>query len=132
MKITVLGSGGWGTALSVLLHNNGNQVTLWSFLAQEAETLRTTRENPMLKGVALPEGLTFVNTFDSVADSDMVVFATPSFAVRQTAKNAAPFVKPGTIIVSVTKGIEAGTGLRWWNVRMETASQPITWSSPCP
>ena len=51
MKITVLGSGGWGTALSLLLLDNGNDVTLWSFLEKEAETLRATRENPMLQGV---------------------------------------------------------------------------------
>ena len=116
MKITVLGSGGWGTALSILLHDNGHRVTLWSYEAQEAEVMRTTRENPMLKGVLLPEGITFVSDFDSVRESDMVVFATPSFAVRQTAKNAAPFLRPGTAVVSVTKGIEGKTGLRMTEV----------------
>ena len=112
MKITVLGSGGWGTALSLLLYGNGHQVTLWSFAAQEAEVLRTTRENPMLKGVPLPEGLEIVNDFSTVPDSQVVVFATPSFAVRQTARNAAPYLRDGTLIVSVTKGIEAETGFR--------------------
>ena len=58
MKITVLGSGGWGTALSILLHDNGHAVTLWSYEAHETETLRTTHENPMLKGVVLPDGIT--------------------------------------------------------------------------
>ena len=48
MKITVLGSGGWGTALSLLLLDNGNDVTLWSFDPREAQVLRETRENPML------------------------------------------------------------------------------------
>ncbi len=112
MKITVLGSGGWGTALSILLHNNGHQVTLWSYEQHESDTLRETHENPMLKGVPLPEGIAFVSDYAPVADSDMVVFATPSFAVRQTAKRAAAYLKPGTLIVSVTKGIEADTGLR--------------------
>ena len=116
MKITVLGSGAWGTALAILLHNNGHQVTLWSFLPQETETLRTTHETPMLKGVTLPEGIAFTNDFDSVGESGLVVFATPSFAVRQTARKAAPFLKAGTIVVSVTKGIEAETGLRMTEV----------------
>ena len=116
MKITVLGSGGWGTALSILLHDNGHAVTLWSYEAHETETLRATHENPMLKGVVLPDGITFVSDFASVSDSDMVVFATPSFAVRQTAKNAAPFLRPGTAVVSVTKGIEGKTGLRMTEV----------------
>ena len=133
MKITVLGSGGWGTALSILLHDNGHQVTLWSFQAQEAETMRATHENPMLKGVALPEGITFVNDFSPVSDSDMVVFATPSFAVRQTARNAAPFLRPGTAAVSVTKGTEGKTGLRMSEIIREeihNSCQVVALSGP--
>ena len=127
MKITVIGSGAWGTALALLLRENGHQVTLWSFLASEAETLRRERENPMLKGVRLPEDLEIVNDFSTVAASGLVVFATPSFAVRQTARNAAPFLRAGTTVVSVTKGIEAETGLRMTEViRQEIgADNPI-------
>ena len=43
MKITVLGSGGWGTALALLLLDNGNDVTLWSFDPKEAQVLRDER-----------------------------------------------------------------------------------------
>ena len=57
MKITVLGSGGWGTALALLLLENGHEVTLWSYTEEESRVLRETRENPMLKGVPLPETL---------------------------------------------------------------------------
>lgn len=112
MKVTVLGSGAWGTALAMVLHDNGHDVTLWSFLKEETEALQKTHENHFLKGVVLPEGLQFSNTFDSVADSELVVFATPSFAVRQTARAAAAYLKPGTTVASVTKGIEKDTGLR--------------------
>ena len=42
MKIAVLGSGGWGTALAMLLEENGHQVTLWSFLEEESRRLRET------------------------------------------------------------------------------------------
>ncbi|MGI5979002.1 MAG: 2-dehydropantoate 2-reductase N-terminal domain-containing protein, partial [Oscillospiraceae bacterium] len=52
MKIAVVGSGGWGTALALLLFENGNDVTLWSFSEQEIETIRRTKENPMLKRVS--------------------------------------------------------------------------------
>ena len=54
MKIAVIGSGGWGTALAILLHNNGHRVTLWSFSDEESERLRRTRENPFLKGIVIP------------------------------------------------------------------------------
>ncbi len=111
MKITVLGSGGWGTALSLLLLDNGNDVTLWSFLEKEAETLRATRENPMLKGVVLPEALKITTSMDVLADSELVVMATPSFAVRETARKAAPLLRQDAVVVSVAKGIEKDTAL---------------------
>ena len=112
MKITVLGSGGWGTALSILLLDNGNDVTLWSFLESEAETLRTTHENPMLKGVPLPEALKITTSMESVRDSEIVVLATPSFAVRQTARKMAPLLRADQVVVSVGKGIEKDTAKR--------------------
>ena len=57
MKITVVGSGAWGTALALLLLENGNDVTLWSYHQEESNRMRDTHENPMLKGVPLPEEL---------------------------------------------------------------------------
>ena len=116
MKITVIGSGGWGTALAVLLHGKGHQVTLWSYNPSEAAYMRTRGESPMLKGVPLPAGLSVATDFASLSDSELAVFATPSFAVGETARQAAPFLRPGTALVSVTKGIEADTGLRMTEV----------------
>lgn len=57
MKISVMGSGGWGTALALVLLENGHDVTLWSYTEAESAVLREQKENPMLKGVALPDGL---------------------------------------------------------------------------
>lgn len=111
MKITVLGSGGWGTALSLLLLDNGNDVTLWSFLEKEAQVLKETRENPMLKGVPLPEALKITSSMDALADSELVVLATPSFAVRETARKARPLLREDAVVVSVAKGIEKDTAL---------------------
>ena len=111
MKVTVLGSGGWGTALSLLLLDNGNDVTLWSFSEEEAENLRATRENPMLKGVVLPEGLKITTCMDVLGESELVVMATPSFAVRETARKARALLREDAVIVSVAKGIEKDTAL---------------------
>ena len=55
MNVTVVGSGGWGTALAVLLHNNGHRVTIWSFSQDEIDYIRAHRENALLKGVEIPE-----------------------------------------------------------------------------
>ena len=112
MKIAVVGSGGWGTALALVLLENGHDVVLWSFAEEEAMILREKRENPLLKGVVLPEALDITTDLSCVAGKDLVVFATPSFAVRETAKRAAPYLADNTLIVSVSKGIEKGTSLR--------------------
>ncbi len=111
MKITVLGSGGWGTALALLLLRNGHQVTLWSYLEQESATLREKRANPVLPGVPLPDELELTADLSSVRGRELVVLATPSFAVRSTATKAAPLLDEGTVLVSVSKGIEEGSSL---------------------
>ena len=112
MKITVLGSGAWGTALALLLLENGNDVTLWSYTEEESRVLRETHENPMLKGVALPETLKFTTDMAAVKGCGLVVVATPSFAVRSTAARLRELADPGTILVSVSKGIEKDSSLR--------------------
>ena len=112
MKITVLGSGAWGTALSLVLLENGHQVTLWSYTREESQTLRDDHENPMLKGVPLPDTLALTDDMACVKGCGLVVLATPSFAVRTTAAKLKDLVDPGTILVSVSKGIEKDTSLR--------------------
>ncbi|MEG2421772.1 MAG: NAD(P)H-dependent glycerol-3-phosphate dehydrogenase [Oscillospiraceae bacterium] len=111
MKITVLGSGGWGTALAMVLLENGHDVTLWSYTEQESAVLREDHENPMLKGVLLPNTLKLTSDLRAVKDCKVVILATPSFAVRGTARSIAPLLEPGAVIVSVSKGIEKDTSL---------------------
>ena len=112
MNITVLGSGGWGTALAMLLLENGHEVTLWSYFEAESKNLRETLENPLLPEVKLPAALRFTADITCVNTAELVVLATPSFSVRQTAGQILPYLQPGTLLVSVSKGIEAQTALR--------------------
>jgi len=112
MKVTVLGSGAWGTALAMALVENGHDVTLWSFLEEECKVLRETGENPMLKGVPLPKELKLTTDMNAAAGCQAVVIATPSFAVRSTAAKLRDIVDPGTVLISVSKGIEKDTSLR--------------------
>ena len=111
MKVSVIGSGGWGTALALVLLENGNDVTMWSYTQEEYEVLAENRENPMLKGVPLPEELNLTTDLNCVKDCKVVVLSTPSFAVRSTARLMAPLLDPGTAIVLVSKGIEKDTSL---------------------
>ena len=122
MDIIVIGSGGWGTALAKLLHENSHTVTLWSHRAQEAERLAETRENPLLKGVVLP-ALHFTGDPAQAAGKRVAVFAPPSFAMRSTAKLFAPYLDRDTVVVSVSKGIEAGTSKRMSEIIAEESGK---------
>lgn len=108
-KISVLGSGGWGLALSISLHDTGNEIYVWSVFPDEIEQLKQNRETNLLKGVKIPEEINLVTSLDCVADSDIVIFAVPSFAIRETAKKIKDFINPNAIIVNVAKGIENST-----------------------
>lgn len=131
MKILIAGSGGWGTALAILLLRNGHEVTLWSYCREESEKLAQTLQNPFLPGVTLPKELRFTSDAAQAKGQEMIVFATPSFAVRSTAKNFAPYLADDTILVSVTKGIEDGTGSRMSElIAQETGKTVVVLSGP--
>lgn len=110
-KVSVLGAGAWGTALAILLGNNGHEVTLWSSLANEVDILSKTRElKDKLPGAKLPESVSVSADLEgSCKDKDIIVFAVASPYVRQTAKKARPYIKEGQIVVNVGKGIEETT-----------------------
>ena len=124
MRIMVLGSGAWGTALAMLLSDNQHAVTLWSHNTEKAQQLAQTRENPLLPGVTIPASIHITSDLTCLQEAQLVVFAVPSFALRETAHKAAPFLPDGAILVSVTKGIERGTHLRMSEiVREETGGK---------
>ena len=94
MKTVVLGSGGWGTALSLVLHRNGHPVTLWSHVPEKAAYMERARENPRLEGVPLPPELRLTADMVCLTEAELVVVAVPSYAVRETAHAAAPAAAP--------------------------------------
>lgn len=123
-NICVLGSGGWGTAASILLHNNGHSVTLWSYDKTECENLKKYRENkPFLPGISIPEGIEFVSDLSAVSGKDLTVIATPSHGVRGVASKIKDYVTEGQVILNISKGIEEETYL--------TISQILKAELPC-
>ena len=110
-KISVIGAGSWGTALSVLLYNNGHEVTLWSVLEDEVKMLREKREHESkLPGVKLPEDMEITTDLEKcLKDPDVAVLAVPSPFTRSTAKKMAPLVQDRQKIVNVAKGVEEKT-----------------------
>ena len=110
-KAGVLGAGSWGTALSVLLSDNGHQVTMWSIDENEVKMLNEKREHETkLPGVKLPDQLQITGDLeDTVQGKDFLVLAGPSPFTRSTAAKMSPYVTEGQIIVDVAKGIEEST-----------------------
>lgn len=108
MKISVIGSGGWGTAITLLLCSNGHSVCLWSYRSEESERLRNDRENKeFLPGVSFGDyDITFTsNISEAAAYGEIIVSAVPSKAVRATAQLLGKYAD-GKILVNVSKGID--------------------------
>ncbi len=123
-KVCVLGSGGWGTAVSILLSNNGHDVTLWSFDRTECENLKKYHENkPFLPGIKIPESIAFVNDLSACRDKDLIVIATPSHGVRNVAKSVKGFLPEGQKVLNISKGIEEGSYLTLSEVLSEELPQ---------
>ena len=110
-NVGIMGAGSWGTALALLLHKNGHQVTVWSISEEEVEMLSTKREHESkLPGVRIPDDMEFTSDLaKAVKDKDFIVMAVPSPFTRSTAKSMSAYIPEGQIIVDVAKGIEEDT-----------------------
>ncbi len=111
VNIGIIGAGSWGTALTVLLANNGHNVTVWSIVEEEIRSLQEHYEHlDKLPGVSIPRSVSFTTDLEqAIAGKEVLVLAVPSPFTRSTAQKMAPFVKKGQIIVDVAKGIEETT-----------------------
>lgn len=110
-KISVIGSGGWGIALTILLHKNGHDLTIWSFDKKEAEELKKTRQNKTkLPNILLPEDVKVTDDLrEAVDNKDILILAVPSKAIRSVSKSLKNIIKDNQIIVNVAKGLEEDT-----------------------
>jgi glycerol-3-phosphate dehydrogenase (NAD(P)+) len=120
----IIGAGGWGTALAVLWAKRGNAITLWGNDPERTAKLHETRENSeYLPGVKLPDAIRVTSDIADCSSADLIVFVTPSVALRSVAKRLqAANLNSGAILLSGTKGIEHGTGMRMSEVLHETFS----------
>src|SRR5262245_29601713 len=110
MKVTVVGSGAWGTALAKLLSESKHSVTLWGHRPEHLEQIRrTARNEPYLPGIDLPRDWNFETDLKrAVQGTDCAVIAVPSKSFREVTRHLSDY---SGALVSVTKGIEYDTGL---------------------
>jgi glycerol-3-phosphate dehydrogenase (NAD(P)+) len=123
--VAVVGGGSWGTALAIHLARIGHDVRLWARDAALAREMDERRVNGRyLPDAVLPERLAPTSSLEAaLRPARIAVFAVPSRGLRSVVKEAAPFVSPGAVLVSASKGLEAGTLRRMSQVIEDETAQ---------
>lgn len=109
--VAVLGAGSWGTTLANLLAAKGDTVRIWAYEPEVVQSINQEHENSaFLPGFRLHPSLrAYEDAKEAVAGVPVVVSAAPSHAVRSVISRLKGSIKPGTLVVSATKGIETDT-----------------------
>lgn len=125
MKAAVVGSGAWGTALAIQLCKNGHDVIMWTFEKDLVAQMQQEHHNPRLPNAVLPDSLKISADYACIRGCKLVVMASPSFPARSVAEAAAPYIDEDAVVVSVTKGLEAGTHKRMSQVVAEATGRDV-------
>ncbi len=111
MKIGVIGAGSFGTALSFLLANKGYEVSIWAREEEVVKGINENKKNPSyLTDLQLPDNLLAYHSIEEcIKNCEMILFSTPTHAIREVAGETKGFLTGSEIIVTVSKGIEEDT-----------------------
>lgn len=103
-----------GTALAQVIAGNGHTVRLWSIETDVLAEIRDRRTNAKyLDGIRLHERIDPCWRLDACLDgARLAVFSVPSQIVASVARDVAPCLRPGQLVLNVAKGLEANTHLR--------------------
>ncbi len=120
MKTTVLGAGGWGTALAMKLFKKGYETCLWSAFDSEVAELKENHMNKLLPGVTIPEEISITSNLDEAMErTELIIIAVPSNVVKKICKEINKY-NPLPIVVCVSKGFDEDTGQLMSEVIEET------------
>jgi glycerol-3-phosphate dehydrogenase (NAD(P)+) len=120
MRLAVIGAGSWGTTVAALGARNAEHVALWARRPELAEALNTSGENPdYLPGRPLGAVMATARFDDALDGADVVALAVPSHGFRSVLAEAAPFVPPEALLLSLAKGLEQGSLKRMTEVAAE-------------
>ncbi|MCP9493331.1 MAG: NAD(P)-dependent glycerol-3-phosphate dehydrogenase [Pyrinomonadaceae bacterium MAG19_C2-C3] len=126
-RITIVGAGSWGTALGLVAARGGHDVRLWTRSKDNADYINREHRHPtFLEGVAIPANVRATNDLnEAIDDAGTIVIAVPSHTVRQVVHSMDNRIKPHTLLVSATKGIEVETGMRVSQILEATLSDNV-------
>ncbi|MEM1484982.1 NAD(P)H-dependent glycerol-3-phosphate dehydrogenase [Oscillospiraceae bacterium PP1C4] len=109
-NVLVLGAGGFGTALAVMCEKNGHSVTLYSPFEREVAVLSQEREHKkLLPGIIIPQTVAMTSQLPEKISDELIIVATPSFAVRSVCASIKAHIQPQTVVACVAKGFEPDT-----------------------
>ena len=125
-RVAVMGSGSWGTAFAMILADAGGDVVMWS---RDADIVRQINDDHVNEryhpGIRLPAGLRATSDEREALDgAPLVVLAVPAQSLRDNLARWRDDLAPGSVLVSLMKGIESGTTLRMSQVIEEVAQIP--------
>ena len=133
LKVAVVGGGSWGTALAQLMASKGYKTSLWVLEEEVAQSIAHERENKVfLPDIKLSENIIpTLNLENALKDKDMIISVVPSEWLRETSEKMAPFIKPNTLVVSATKGIEIGTRMTMSGILRQTLAGQLPKENIC-
>lgn len=110
-RYAVLGAGSWGTALAILLANNGHPTTLWSHTPEHAAALQKDRANHKHLGtISFPENLKISDNLNAtLQQANRILIVVPSHSFRSTCKTLAPLLTAEHKVAWASKGLETET-----------------------
>lgn len=125
MKISVIGDGGWGTALALHAYSCGHCVRIWSAFPDYAKQLNKKRENSKyLPGIVIPKKVEIIDDLEyAIVDADIIILAVPTQFVRGVLARIATMPTQGKILVNVAKGIENSTFLTPYEIMTDMLSE---------
>lgn len=125
--LTVIGAGSWGTALAIVLADNGHDVRLWGHKKDQIEEINNGHTNEQyLPGISLPRTIKGYDALDKALEGmDTIVLAVPTEAIREVVANIVAVRQSPLTVVHVSKGIEPDTHLRISEMIEETMPQEL-------
>jgi glycerol-3-phosphate dehydrogenase (NAD(P)+) len=134
-KISVIGAGSMGTAVSILLAANGHSIKMWSPFREEVDMINNLREQTeKLPGAKVPDSVVCTADLEeALSFSDILILVIPSQTVRENVRKMSSRIKGGKVVSCFSKGLEKGTGFRMSEViRQELPGVSIVaMSGPC-